>query len=174
MMEEIQALFETNAILGFFLTLFVMRELLKLIEDVLSSVGLESKRKRKENELFMIVKKHDERFELLEKAVQELRDIRMMDTKNSIEHDEKIEKKLSELSKIVLDEKIERMRISILDFASALQNNEYRDKEQFNFIFRQFDKYEIILEENNSENGQVSASMQYIREEYNRKLRDGF
>ena len=146
MMEEIQALFETNALLGFFLTLFVMRELLKLIEDVLSSVGLESKRKRKENELFMIVKKHDE----------------------------KIEKKLSELSKIVLDEKIERMRISILDFASALQNNEYRDKEQFNFIFRQFDKYEIILEENNSENGQVSASMQYIREEYNRKLRDGF
>ena len=97
MMEEIQALFETNALLGFFLTLFVMRELLKLIEDVLSSVGLESKRKRKENELFMIVKKHDERFELLEKAVQELRDIRMMDTKNSIEHDEKIEKKLSEL-----------------------------------------------------------------------------
>ena len=73
-----------------------------------------------------------------------------------------------------VDKNIEDMRWEILNFCSALTSGRKYNKESFNHVIQVHEKYEKILEENNMENGQVTASMEVIMDVYNEKLKNGF
>lgn len=73
---------------------------------------------------------------------------------------------IKEISEIVLDSQIEKMRWDILDFASSLSNNRAYTREQFSYVFKVYDKYEGILKAHDLKNGEVEESMAVIRERY--------
>lgn len=85
----------------------------------------------------------------------------------------KISTVVSEIREQLLDDKIENMRKTILDFCSSLSNNN-PNKEAFDYIFKVYKKYESILEENDLENGQISTSMEVIEEIYKERIKNGF
>lgn len=163
----------TNSILTVLLLFYAIREGSELFQSIASIFGYESKAKRKETELQNLLKNYEDRISTLEQVMQELKNQRYIDTRASIEHDEKIEKELCEVSRILLDEQIDRKRQIILNFSLALQNKEHRDQEQFDYIFRVHDDYDELIRTHRKKNGQVSASMQFIKSEYNRHLAEG-
>ena len=74
-----------------------------------------------------------------------------------------------------IEKQIDDMRYEILDFASNISSNRsHYSKEQFDHILQIDEKYKKILDENNMENGQVSESMEVIRDIYREKLKNGF
>lgn len=85
----------------------------------------------------------------------------------------KISQGIEDIKDQLLEEKIEKKRKTILDFCSSLSNSS-PNKEAFDYVFKTHEKYEKILEENNLENGQVTASMEVIEEVYKEKLKNGF
>lgn len=108
------------------------------------------------------------------KAIQELSKRHEEDTKQSIRHDEMIRNDLSKLTRLFVEKQIDDMRFEILDFASAISLGRNYSKEQFDHIISIDKKYQKILEENDMENGQVTASMEVVMEVYKEKLRTGF
>ena len=81
---------------------------------------------------------------------------------------------LGKLTDMFIDKNIEDMRWEILNFCSALTSGRKYNKESFNHVIQIHEKYEKILEENNMENGQVTASMEVIMDIYKDKLKNGF
>ena len=81
---------------------------------------------------------------------------------------------LGKLTDMFIDKNIEDMRWEILNFCSALTSGRKYNKESFNHVIQIHEKYEKILEENNMENGQVTASMEVIMDIYKDKLKHGF
>ena len=77
---------------------------------------------------------------------------------------------LNEMKADALDEKIERMRWRILDFASQIRNGRISHPEQFNNVLHTYDDYEKLLEKHNLTNGQVDESIKFIREKYHEML----
>ena len=74
---------------------------------------------------------------------------------------------------MVLEKEIGDLRWTILDFSSALSNGRKYNGEAFKHIFSVYEKYEKILDENGMENGLVEESMKYIRDMYQKLLRNG-
>ena len=85
-----------------------------------------------------------------------------------------VNESLSKLTDMIVDSNIENMRWEILNFCSALTSGRKYNKESFNHVISVHEKYEKILEENNMENGQVTASMEVIMDVYKEKLKNGF
>jgi hypothetical protein len=85
-----------------------------------------------------------------------------------------INNSLNKLTDMFVDKNIEDMRWEILNFCSALTSGRKYNKESFNHVIQIHEKYEKILEENNMENGQVTASMEVIMDVYKEKLKNGF
>jgi hypothetical protein len=85
-----------------------------------------------------------------------------------------ISNSLGKLTDMFIDKNIEDMRWEILNFCSALTSGRKYNKESFNHVIQIHEKYEKILEENNMENGQVTASMEVIMDVYKEKLKNGF
>lgn len=81
---------------------------------------------------------------------------------------------LHKLTDMFVDKNVEDMRWEILNFCSALTSGRKYNKESFNHVINVHEKYEKILEENNMENGQVTASMEVIMDVYKEKLKNGF
>ena len=123
------------------------------------------------------LKNRDDDHELVIKTAEELKKLSKKheeDTKQSIRHDEMIREDLERLTHIVIDTKIDDMRWEILDFTSALTSGRRYNKESFDHVISQHEKYEKILEENGLENGQVTASMEVVMDVYKEKIKNGF
>lgn len=73
----------------------------------------------------------------------------------------------------MLEEKIERNRSEILDFASGLKIRNY-NQESYTHIFDLYSKYEKLIKDNNLVNGYVEVSMEYIRKRYAQQLENNF
>lgn len=58
----------------------------------------------------------------------------------------------------------DRIRYEILDFARACRKHEKHTKEEFDHIFEQYDKYEVILSKLEQPNGKVTQAMHFISE----------
>ena len=85
-----------------------------------------------------------------------------------------ISNSLDKLTVMFIDKEIDDMRWEILNFCSALTSGRQYNKESFDHVISVHEKYEKILEENNKENGQVTASMEVIMDIYKEKLKNGF
>lgn len=87
---------------------------------------------------------------------------------------EDIGNSLKKLTGMFIEKEITDIRFSILEFTSSLSNGKEYNKEAYDNIFRMYDKYERILEENNMENGLIEESMEFIREMYKEQLKKDF
>ena len=169
-MDEILALIEIDfgvVFTGIIILLFAFVSILTLIEKVSVIINKPVKWLRRRNEDHELVIKTADELKKLSKKHEE-------DTKQSIRHDEMIRNDLKKLTRIVIDTKIDDMRWEILDFTSALTSGRRYNKESFDHVISQHEKYEKILEENGLENGQVTASMEVVMDVYKEKLKNGF
>lgn len=80
---------------------------------------------------------------------------------------------IENLTKMYVDKEIDDIRWEILDFSSAVTCGRKYNRETFEHIFRMYEKYEMILQENHLENGLVTESMEVIKEVYHKQLKDG-
>ena len=64
----------------------------------------------------------------------------------------------------------DRIRFEILDFARTCRKHEKHTKEEFDHIFEQYDKYEVILASLEQPNGKVTQAMHFISEVYQKIL----
>lgn len=81
---------------------------------------------------------------------------------------------LDKLTTMFVNKEIDDMRWEILNFCSALTSGRQYNKESFDHVIQIHEKYEKILEENEMENGRVTASMEVIMDVYKDKLKNGF
>lgn len=81
---------------------------------------------------------------------------------------EKLDKNNSDTLSILIDSK----RNTIINFAAKVIDDDYRaTREQFNRIFKLYDEYEQIIEENGKTNGEIAISYDIIKEAYEKRLR---
>ena len=85
----------------------------------------------------------------------------------------KLDKKLDKNNDITLSILIEDKRNAIIGFAEKVVDENYPvTKERFNRIFKIYDEYEEIIEENGLTNGEVDISIRIIRESYETHLKN--
>jgi hypothetical protein len=74
---------------------------------------------------------------------------------------------LSSNNELTLDLYIDIHRNRIIDFASKISNENIPvSKEEFNRIFKTYNKYEAILKKHNMTNGEVNIAMRIIEDSY--------
>lgn len=84
-----------------------------------------------------------------------------------------LEEKIDKNNAITLSLLIDSKRNTIIDFASKVIDETYPvTKEQFNRIFRIYEEYEEIIEENELTNGEVDIAIRIIRESYEKHMRN--
>lgn len=128
-----------------------------------SYLGLETKKirqKREDHELLIATAKN---LELLQSKQNE-------DVRQSIVHDKRIKDDIQKLSKMFIDLEIQDIRWNILNFCSDLSNGKQFSSEYYDYVFKLYDKYEKMLNENDMTNGLVEQSISYIREKYHESL----
>lgn len=88
---------------------------------------------------------------------------------------DKVNQSMGEFEKIkdiVLDIQIESKRNKIIDFANrAIDMNRSVSREEFNQVFKIYDEYEKIIEENGRTNGEVDISYRMINDAYKERTR---
>lgn len=82
---------------------------------------------------------------------------------------DKLDKNNSDTLSLLIDSK----RNTIIDFASKVIDESYPvTKEQFNRIFKIYEEYEQIIEDNGRTNGEVDIAIRIIRESYEQHLKN--
>lgn len=83
-----------------------------------------------------------------------------------------LEEKIDKNNAITLSLLIDIKRDTIINFASKVIDENYPvTKEQFNRIFKIYEEYEEIIEENELTNGEVDIAIRIIREAYENHMR---
>lgn len=90
-----------------------------------------------------------------------------------------ISKNLSDVTQVLRDNTklteemfIQSSRDRIIDFATKVANDETMvSREEFNRIFKVYDKYEKYLEDHDLTNGEVDVSIHIIREAYEHRMK---
>lgn len=84
-----------------------------------------------------------------------------------------LNEKLDKNNDVTLSILIENKRSAIICFADKVVDESFPvTKEQFNRIFKIYDEYEEIIEENGLTNGEVDISIRIIRESYEKHLKN--
>lgn len=84
-----------------------------------------------------------------------------------------IERKLDKNNEITLGLLIDSKRNTIIDFAAKVVDDNYpATHEQFRRIFKLYDEYEKIIEENSMTNGEVDVAHRIIQESYKDRVRN--
>ena len=85
----------------------------------------------------------------------------------------KISNCVEEIKKNMVSKEIDDTRWKLLDFCSALTSGRKYNREAFAHIFKTYEKYEQILEDNGMTNGFAEESMNAVKEIYHDKLKNG-
>ena len=95
----------------------------------------------------------------------------MHDVDEDRNHIHALEEILFKVRQDVLKLRIESMRSEIISFASRVATgNCLVTREEYRRIFRLYEDYEKILEENGLENGEIDTNYQIIKESYEKYL----
>lgn len=143
-----------------------------VIAPKIFKISTSSSRKK---EIEKVILSNQQEINLLKKRHEE--DMKKSEEMDGYLKDEinKTNEKLDNLNNLVLNMRIDGMRKTLLDFASAVGADRKCTREQFDEIFLTYQDYEDILKENNMTNGRVDISMEIIREKYkNNILHGGF
>lgn len=108
------------------------------------------------------------------KKIEKLEEKHSKDVEQSNNNDEKITKKLENLTEIFLEKQISDYRWEIINFSNKIANGERCNQDGYRHCLTTYEKYEKLLEDNGLENGEVELSMEIINESYKEKLKEGF
>ena len=93
--------------------------------------------------------------------------------KDLIDNFSQVANTLADIKNDILEDKIERKRWNILNFADELRHNDgVADNERYNNVFRDYDDYERIIHDKGLSNGYVEESIKFIRLKYQEMLND--
>lgn len=170
---------------NFFCILFVILSGSIAIYDVIGKfsemINKPVKWVKKKNEDHETIECIEKRLDIIEKQQEDFEIKQEEDVQKSIEHDNKIERRLDEfwdklniIEQNFIDERVANMRIRILDFCSSIRAGREFTEEQYVYILSTISKYDDFIKANNLTNGQVDASVKIIKEEYDKRLREGF
>ena len=154
----------TSIFISVFVILSGFKGVVALLEWVSDKFGIEMR----------FIRKERERYELLISTVHNMSELQEQQKQMAINFtrcDNELKSELKDLTNMFIDERVDRLRYEILSFASSLSRGNDFSMEQFAHVFKLYDKYEKILEENGMTNGQVVDSMDVIREYYKTKLK---
>ena len=178
--EKLSSIGFENVILILLLSLGLGVSYFKAKDYICERFGIETKRSLKE-------KKRDEEIEKLKKDCEELsnsidtiKENRIHDREQSfqiqkdlIDNFSQVTNTLAEIKNDILEDKIERKRWNILNFADELRHNDgVADNERYNNVFRDYDDYERIIRDKGLSNGFVEESIKFIRFKYQEMLND--
>lgn len=85
-----------------------------------------------------------------------------------------MQKSLDGLRMMLVKKEIDDYRWELLNFANAVINGTKYNKEQYDHVLEIHTQYKKILEENNMENGRVTASMAFVENKYRELMECGF
>ena len=178
--EKLSSIGFENVILILLLSLGLGVSYFKAKDYICERFGIETKRSLKE-------KKRDEEIERLKKDCEELsnsidtiKENRIHDREQSfqiqkdlIDNFSQVTNTLADIKNDILEDKIERKRWNILNFADELRHNDgVADNERYNNVFRDYDDYERIIRDKGLSNGFVEESIKFIRFKYQEMLND--
>ena len=102
------------------------------------------------------------RAEVYDKSIEQLRTVL-----------DDVIKALNDNTKMTAEMFIQSSRDRIIDFATKTSNEDVMvSREEFNRIFKVYNKYEKFLEEHNMTNGEVDIAYQIIKESYEQHMRN--
>lgn len=84
----------------------------------------------------------------------------------------KMTDQINTIQKDLADFKLEQMRWSILDFASAVRNGRQYDKEAWDHTIGQIELYERYIKEHKIPNGVMTANAAYLHSVYSEHLKN--
>lgn len=169
-----------NAILVFLFSIIFAVAFIQGVKFLCDFFGIETKHSLKE-------KARDKKIENIEADVSKLQeDIKQFSEnrthdreqsfkiqKDLIDNFSQVTNTLAEIKNDILEDKIERKRWNILNFADELrQNDGVADNERYNNVFRDYDDYERIIHDRGLSNGYVEESIKFIRLKYQEMLND--
>ena len=157
---------DTSVMLSIFVVLFGMVTIFELIGKLSVYLDKPVRWVRKKNEDHEAIVKLAENLD----AIKKQQDI---DREQSIKHDSEIKIEVREVANMFLDKNIEDMRWRILDFASAISNGRKFNRESYDFIIHTYEQYEVVLKKLGRTNGVVDETMNYIKEDFRERLRNG-
>ena len=157
---------DTSVMLSVFVVLFGMVTIFELIGKLSVYLDKPVRWVRKKNEDHEAIVKLAENLD----AIKKQQDI---DREQSIKHDSEIKIEVREVANMFLDKNIEDMRWRILDFASAISNGRKFNRESYDFIIHTYEQYEVVLKKLGRTNGVVDETMNYIKEDFRERLRNG-
>lgn len=169
-----------NAILVFLFSIIFVAAFIEVRKRICDFFGIETKWSLKE-------KARDKKIENLEadisKVQEEIKNINENRThdreqsfkiqKDLIANFSQVTNTLADIKNDILEDKIERKRWNILNFADELRHNDgVADNERYNNVFRDYDDYERIIHDKGLSNGYVEESIKFIRLKYQEMLND--
>lgn len=176
--KELSGFGWSNIVLIFLLSIMFAVALLQSIKYLVEYFGIETKQSLKEKERDRKIKTLEGKIETLEKSANKFNEDRTHDREQSfeIQHDlienlSQVFNTLKDIRKDLLEERVERKRSNIINFADELRhNNQGVDTERFNNILRDCDDYERIIHDNDMKNGFAEESMKFIKTKYQEML----
>ncbi len=156
-MEEIKSIDFNTLIVGGFMILAAVNAMAKIIGDFSKLIGHPIKWVRKKEE-------ETNRINDIAKC-QAAFEGRL----------ESLSKSVTDLTEIVVDDRIDRMRYEILDMASAIaETKRWYSVEQIRHTIKIYDEYENFLRQHNKTNGEIEMSIKIIKDAYMKKYEGMF
>lgn len=145
----------------------------------LDNLGLETKKSRISREQEERIKRIEDDVNKLKNSANKFNDDRVHDREQSLNIQRNLVNNLAQFSdtlqdikKDLVEERIERKRWNILNFADELRHSDEleADLERFNNVFKDYDDYERDITAQGLTNGYVDESIKFIRQKYQEKL----
>lgn len=150
-----------------FIVLIGIKAVVSIFEWVINKFGLETKWIRKQREEHnLLIQTSQNLIALQEKHVE--------DMKKSDEHDAEMRNDIKKLTDLFVDKQINDYRWEIINLADKIANGKIVSKECLRHAISTYEKYEKIINEHGLVNGEVEISIEIIKENYQKKLKEGF
>lgn len=157
----------SSVFISVFIILVGVKAIMSLFEWVINKLGLETKwmrEKREEHELLLNTSN----------SLVSLQEKHEVDMKKSDEHDAEMRNDIKKLTDLFVDKQINDYRWEIINLADKIANGKTTSKECLRHAIATYEKYEKIITENGLVNGEVEISIEVIRDNYQKKLSEGF
>lgn len=161
------------------------KELLKNNSTQLETLASEAKTQAKkiEEDHNLIVKTSEELQALKQKEktdIEKFKDNRIHDREQSLEIQEQLTTAINNINNSLttireenINREISTLRWDILKFSVDISNGKKASREAYDFILKSHTRYEELLSLTGQENGLVNESVDFIRENYHQKLKNG-
>ena len=112
--------------------------------------------------------------------IEKFKDNRIHDREQSLEIQEQLTTAINNINNSLttireenINREISTLRWDILKFSVDISNGKKASREAYDFILKSHTRYEELLSLTGQENGLVNESVDFIRENYHQKLKNG-